>query len=86
MLYYFTYLEFNYRIQNMLYTTNWVENLKKKYRSVLKIRNSMPNEESILLLQDKVTMDSNINYMNYEIHNFKFDKQLFDENIGLFYY
>lgn len=80
LIYYFTYLDYDYRVQNMLYTTNWVENLNKQYRRVLKIRNSMPKEESILLLLGKVAMDSNIKYLQYGVHNFKFDKDLLTNN------
>ena len=79
---YFTYLEFDYRIQNMIYTTNWIENLNKQFRRVLKIRNSMPTEESLLLLITKVAMDRSIKYNKYPIYNFKFDKKLFDEKIN----
>lgn len=75
--YYFTYLKFDYRIRSMIYTTNWVENLNKQYRRVLKIRNSMPTEESVLLLITKVAMDKVHKYRNYPIYKFKFDKNLF---------
>ncbi len=79
LIYYFTYLDYDYRVQSMIYTSNWVENLNKKYRKSLKIRNSMPSEESVLLLLGKVAMDSNYKYLKYPIHNFKFDKTLFPE-------
>ncbi len=75
--YYFTYLEFNYKIRNMIYTTNWVENLNKQFRKVLKNRNSMPSEESLLLLVAGVAMDKSENYKKYKISRFKFDKDLF---------
>mgnify|MGYP006290364739 CR=1 FL=1 len=75
--YYFTYLNYDYRVRNMLYTTNWVENLNKQFRRVLKIRNSMPTEESILLLIGKVAMDKVKKYLRYPIYNFKFDRKLF---------
>jgi len=77
---YFTYLEFDYRIHNMIYTTNWIENLNKQFRKVLKIRNSMPSEESILLLLSKVAIDKVFKYNNYPIYNFRFDKKLFEFN------
>ncbi len=77
--YYFTYLIFDYRIRSMIYTTNWVENLNKQYRRVLKIRNSMPTEESVLLLLGKVAMDKVHKYRNYPIYKFKFDKYLFPQ-------
>lgn len=75
--YYFTYLEYDYRVRSMLYTTNWIENLNKQFRRVLKIRNSMPSEESILLLLTKVAYDKVEKYNKYPIYNFKFDKKLY---------
>ena len=63
----------------MIYTTNWVENLNKQYRKVLKIRNSMPTEESVLLIIGKVAMDKVHKYRNYPIYKFKFDKYLFPQ-------
>jgi transposase-like protein len=77
--YYFTFLKFDYRIRSMIYTTNWVENLNKQYRKVLKIRNSMPTEESVLLIIGKVAMDKVHKYRNYPIYKFKFDKYLFPQ-------
>jgi len=77
ILNYFTYLDFDHRIQSMIYTTNWIENLNKQFRKVLKIRNSMPSEESILLLITKVAMDKVNRYNEYPIYNFKFDKKLY---------
>ncbi len=61
----------------MIYTTNWVENLNKRYRRTLKIRNSMPNEEAVLLLLGKVAIDKVKKYLAYPIYNFKFDSKLF---------
>ncbi len=77
MTYYFTYLQYDYRIRGMIYTTNWVERLHKSFRRVLKIRNSMPTEESALLLLSKVAMDKSDRYRKYPIYNFKFDTKLF---------
>ena len=77
LIYYFTYLDYDYRVQSMIYTTNWVENLNKRYRRTLKIRNSMPNEEAVLLLLGKVAIDKVKKYLAYPIYNFKFDSKLF---------
>ena len=33
---YFTYLEYDYRIRRMIYTTNWIERLNKSFRRTLK--------------------------------------------------
>ncbi len=54
---YFTYLNYEARIQSMLYTTNWSERLQKDFRRVTRMRGTMPNEESVLLLMGKTAMD-----------------------------
>ena len=54
---YFTYLNYDYRIQSMIYTTNWIERLQKDFRRVTRMRGAMPNEESVLLLMGKTAMD-----------------------------
>jgi len=46
----FTYLNFDWRIRSMIYTTNWIERLNRSFRRVLKMRLSMPDEESVLVL------------------------------------
>jgi len=74
--YYFTYLDYDYRVRSMIYTTNWIENLNKQFRRVLKIRNSMPSEESVLLLLTKVAYDKVLKLNKYPIYLFKFDKKL----------
>lgn len=53
----FTYLGFDYRVRRMLYTTNWIERLNKSFRSVLRMRSSMPGEDSVLVLLGRVAMD-----------------------------
>jgi len=57
--YYATYLDFEYDIRNMIYTTNWIERLNKSFKRTIKIRNSMPNVESVLTLLSKVAIDMN---------------------------
>jgi len=79
--YYFTYLDYDYRVRSMIYTTNWIENLNKQFRRVLKIRNSMPSEESVLLLLTKVAYDKVLKLNKYPIYHFKFDKKLFKKRI-----
>lgn len=54
---YFTYLDYDYRIQSMIYTTNWIERLQKDFRRVTRMRGAMPNEESVLTLMGKTAMD-----------------------------
>ena len=47
---YFAYLNFPYKIQRMIYTTNWVERLIKEIRKIQRQRNAFPNPESALNL------------------------------------
>ena len=54
---YFTYLNYDHRIQAMIYTTNWIERLQKDFRRVTRMRGAMPNEEYVLLLMGKTAMD-----------------------------
>lgn len=79
MEYYFTYLDFDRRIQSMIYTTNWIESLNKKFRRSLKIRNALPSVESALLLLAKVAIDTEESTYQFPIYNFKFDKTLFPD-------
>ncbi|MEX0685732.1 MAG: transposase [Balneolales bacterium] len=72
----FTYLDFDYRIRSMIYTTNWIERLNRKFRGVLKNRSSMPDEDSVLVLLGHVAMDQpayerKLPKMNYEKQLFK---------------
>lgn len=48
--YYFSYMNFPVKIQSMIYTTNWLERFNKSARKKLKIRNWLPNEESVMKL------------------------------------
>ena len=77
MDYYFTYLDFDRRIQSMIYTTNWIERLNKKFRRSLKIRNALPSVESALLLIGKMAIDTEESTYQFPIYNFKFDQTLF---------
>lgn len=67
----FTYLGFDYRIRSMIYTTNWIERLNRDFRRVLRMRTSMPGEESVLVLLGNVAMNQRayarrLPKMNYE--------------------
>ena len=79
MEYYFTYLDFDRRIQSMIYTTNWIERLNKKFRRSLKIRNALPSIESALVLLGKMAIDTEESTYQYPIYNFKFDQTLFPD-------
>lgn len=70
---YFTYLDYDYRIRRMIYSTNWIERFNKSCRRTLKIRNSFPSPESVLALITSVAIDKEKKSYNYSIINFKFE-------------
>jgi transposase-like protein len=74
--YHTTYLQFDFNIRRMIYTTNWIERLNRDYRRVLKIRGAMPSVESVLALLSKVSIDKENNLYKYPINNFKFEPKL----------
>lgn len=47
---YFTFLNYHYAIQDMVYTTNWVERLNRAHRRVTRMRGALPDVDSALLL------------------------------------
>ena len=53
---YMTYLNYDPRIQAMIYTTNWIERLNRDFRRVIKMRTAMPNEEAVITLMGSVAM------------------------------
>ena len=73
---YFTYLEYDYRIRRMIYTTNWIERFNKSCRRTLKIRNSFPSPEAALAIITSVAIDKENKSYNYSIINFKFTGNL----------
>ena len=56
-LYYFTYLQYDYRVSSMLYTTNWLERLHRDFKQTTKIRGALPNPEDTILLLGYVAMN-----------------------------
>jgi transposase-like protein len=52
----FTYLDYYYRIQSMIHSTNWIERLDRDYKRTMRMRGAMPNNESVRLLLGPVTM------------------------------
>ena len=54
---YLTYLNYDFTIRPMIYTTNCIERLNKEFRRTLKIRNALPSVDSCLLLLSKVAFD-----------------------------
>jgi len=77
--YLFNYLDFPYEIQNMIYTTNWIERLNKTIRRTTKIRNSFPNVESALNLICAIIIDKEeSNYGKYPVTAFSNIKDTLD--------
>jgi len=74
----FSYLNYDRRIRSMIYTTNWIERLNKDFRRVLKVRNSMPNEDSVITLLGTVAMDKKA--YRRKIPKLKYEKRLFKEH------
>lgn len=72
---YFTYLDYHPKIQSMIYTTNWIERLNKKFKRVIDIRNSMPNPDSALALVGAVAVKTTANKYSYPIYQFKLEKK-----------
>ena len=72
---YMTYLNYNSKIQSMIYTTNWIERLNRDFRRVTKMRTAMPNEESVLVLMGSVAMDHKA--FDRKLPNITADKTLF---------
>lgn len=73
--FYFTYLNYDHRIQSMIYTTNWIERLQKDFRRVTRMRGAMPNEESVILLMGKTAIDKRA--YERQIPKIDLDKNLF---------
>ncbi len=84
--YYFTYLKYQYSIQSMIYTTNWIERLNKEFKRIINIRNSMPNPDSALALVGTIAIKMTGNKYSYSIYKFKNEKKfkrtvMFNESI-----
>lgn len=71
--YYFNYLDYNYQIRRMIYTTNWIERFNKSCRRTLKIRNSFPSPEAAISLITSVAIEKGEKKYAYPVHNFKFE-------------
>ena len=74
----FEYLNYDYRVRPMIYTTNWIERLNKSFRKTLKVRGSLPSVDAALVLITKVAIDIGDTTYSYKVNNFKFDEKLFD--------
>jgi len=70
----FTYLQFDYRIRRMIYTTNWIERLNKAFRRTLNMRNALPTPSAANTLLGFVAMEMGEKTYSYPITNFRFDQ------------
>lgn len=73
--YYFTYLNYDYRIRSMIYTTNWVERLNRDYKRTTRMRGALPNTEATILLLGYVAMTRNA--YQFKVTSFLNEKQKF---------
>ena len=71
----FTYLSYDYRIRSMIYTTNWIERLNRDFRRVMRIRGSMPDEDSVITLMGYVAREKQA--WNRKLPNLHNDNKLF---------
>lgn len=75
---YFTYISYDYRIRNMIYTTNWIERLNRDFKRTTRMRGALPSPEATLFLLGSVAMNKKNYYkkvpkLNYEQQKFKWD-------------
>ena len=70
---YLTCLDFNFKMRSMIYTTNALERLNKEFRAALKIRNSMPSIDSVLLLLSGVAFKMEKTTYSYPVNNFRYE-------------
>lgn len=52
----FTYLSYDYRTHNMLYSTNWIERLNRDYKRTTRMRGALPSPDATILLLGYVAM------------------------------
>lgn len=67
----FTYLGYDYRMQSMIYSTNWIERLNRDYKRTTRMRGALPNADATILLLGYVAMNRSayqrkIPKINYE--------------------
>lgn len=70
-IYYFTYLNYSKDIQQMVYSTNWIERLNRDHKRVLKMRASLPNPEAVLFLMGSVAISMTQSTYSYPLGVFK---------------
>jgi transposase-like protein len=70
-IHYFTYLNYPKEIQQMVYSTNWIERLNRDHKRVLKMRASLPNPEAVIFLMGSVAQERTETTYSYPIAAFK---------------
>ena len=70
---YLTCLDFNFKIRNLIYTTNALERLNKEFRAALKIRNAMPSIDSVLLLLSAIAYEMEQTTYSHPVNNFNYE-------------
>ena len=81
---YFAYLHFPYKIQRMIYTTNWIERLNKHLRKTLRVRNSFPNPDSAINLVAASLIEFENNTYDYPVTSFLIVKDELDYMLNFF--
>ncbi len=76
---YFTYLDYDYRIQSMIYSTNWIERLNRDYKRTIRMRGALPNPKAVLLLLGHVAMtrsayEKKVTMLRYETQKFRWEE------------
>ncbi|MCD6322549.1 MAG: transposase [Clostridiales bacterium] len=76
---YFTYLDYDYRIHNMIYSTNWIERLNRDYKRTTRMRGALPDPEATILLLGYVAMLRNayqrkLPKINYETEKLRWEE------------
>jgi len=82
--YYFNYLNYDYRVRRMIYTTNWIERFNKSCKRTIKIRNSFPSPEAALALITSVAIEKAEKKYSYPIHNFKFEEKFYESSCSIY--
>lgn len=76
---YFTYLNYDFRIRSMIYSTNWIERLNRMYKKVVKMRGALPNTDAAMLLLCNVAM--NVRAYDYPVTSFRFENHWFEWDV-----
>ena len=76
--YYFTCFNYNYKMRNMIYTTNWIERLNRDFKRVTRMRGALPSPDATLLLLARVSMtrkayERKVPKLNYETTKFDWE-------------